>query len=460
MIKSLNTILKYSLLISVFLVNSDFSFGQEKILIDKIIAQVGSEIILMSDVETEYNYFKSQNQTVDDDTKCMILEQIMAQKLLINQARLDSIEVPEDQVESQLDLRMEGVLRKMGGDEVLFKQYYGKSVAEMKDIYRDDIRNNLLAESMQQNLIDDINITPSEVTDFFNKIPADSLPYFNSEVELAQIITAPQINETEKQLALEKIKNIKSQLDNGEPFENLSKKYSDDPGSSSKGGDLGWVKRGTFVPKFEAIAYTLKKNEISDIVETEYGYHIIQLLERRGNTIHTRHILVKPRISGEDQKLAEKKLDSIRTLIISDSMSFEYAVKKFSDPKSMSYSNNGRMTNPASQTTFFQMNELQPDVYFSIENLKEGSMTEVMETTNEMGEVRYQIIKLMTKTEPHRANMTQDYSRIQSYAKNSKKNEYINKWVENKIKTIYMRVDDEYNVSCPNIKKWLELNNM
>ncbi len=437
---------------------SQFSFGQDKKLVDKIIAQVGAEIVLLSDVETEFQYYKAQNTTVDPNAKCMILEQILAQKLLIDQAKLDSIEVPEDQVENQLDLRMEGVLKKMGGDEVLFQQYYGKSVSEMKNIYRDDIHNSIMAEMMQDKLMQDINITPTEVYDFFNNIPADSLPYFNSEVEISQILLAPQVNETEKSKAFEKIKNIKTQLENGEPFENLAKKYSDDPGSGSKGGDLGWVKRGTFVPKFEATAYTLKKNEISDIVESEYGYHIIQLLERRGNTIHTRHILVKPSITSEDMKNAEKKLDSIRTLIAKDSMKFEDAVKKFSDPKSMSFSNNGRMTNPASQTTFFQMNELQPDVYFAIESLKEGEMTNVMETNNEMGETRYQIIKLNTKTNPHRANLKQDYSKIQSYAKNSKKNEYINNWVENKIKNVYMNIDTTYSQSCPNILKWLELN--
>lgn len=437
---------------------SQFSFGQDKKLVDKIIAQVGAEIVLLSDVETEFQYYKAQNTTVDPNAKCMILEQILAQKLLIDQAKLDSIEVPEDQVENQLDLRMEGVLKKMGGDEVLFQQYYGKSVSEMKNIYRDDIHNSIMAEMMQDKLMQDINITPTEVYDFFNNIPADSLPYFNSEVEISQILLAPQVNETEKSKAFEKIKNIKTQLENGEPFENLAKKYSDDPGSGSKGGDLGWVKRGTFVPKFEAAAYTLKKNEISDIVESEYGYHIIQLLERRGNTIHTRHILVKPSIISEDMKNAEKKLDSIRTLIAKDSMKFEDAVKKYSDPKSMSFSNNGRMTNPASQTTFFQMNELQPDVYFAIESLKENEMTSVMETNNEMGETRYQIIKLNTKTNPHRANLKQDYSKIQSYAKNSKKNEYINNWVENKIKNVYMNIDTTYSQSCPNILKWLELN--
>ncbi len=454
----LNKISKIFNFIFFLLLISNFSYGQDKKLVDKIIAQVGSEIVLLSDVETEFQYYKAQNTTVDPNAKCMILEQILAQKLLIDQAKLDSIEVPEDQVENQLDLRMEGVLKKMGGDEVLFQQYYGKSVSEMKNIYRDDIHNNIMAEMMQDKLMQDINITPTEVYDFFNNIPADSLPYFNSEVEISQILLAPQVNETEKNKAFEKIKNLKNQLENGEPFENLAKKYSDDPGSGSKGGDLGWVKRGTFVPKFEAAAYTLKKNEISDIIESEYGYHIIQLLERRGNTIHTRHILVKPSITNDDMKYAEKKLDSIRTLILKDSLKFEDAVKKFSDPKSMSFSNNGRMTNPASQTTFFQMNELQPDVYFAIESLKEGEMTNVMETNNDMGEVRYQIIKLNTKTNPHRANLRQDYSKIQSYAKNSKKNEYINKWVENKIKNVYMNIDTTYSQSCPNIMKWLELN--
>jgi len=329
----------------------------------------------------------------------------------------------------------------------------------MKGIYREDIRNNLLAEMMQQKLIDKIDITPSEVIEFFNSIPVDSLPYFNSEVEISQIIIAPEVSDTERTKAYEKIRDIKSRLDNGESFEDLAKRFSDDPGSAMRGGNLGWVQRGNFVPRFEATAYTMKKGEISDIVETEYGFHIIQLLERRGNTINTRHILVKPALTTEDLRRAENKLDSIRNLIMSDSLSFEEAVKKFSDPKSISYSNNGRMTNPLNQTTFFEMNELQPDIYFSIEQLKEGEISKVMETINEMGETRFQILKLLTKTEPHRANLRQDYSKIQMFAKNSKKNEYINKWVENKIKSAYIFVDPGFKESCQNISQWFELTN-
>ena len=435
------------------------AFSQQKVLIDKVVAQVGGEIILLSDVETEFQFYKSQNKNAEDNAKCLILEQIMAQKLLISQAKIDSIEVSDEMVENQLEMRMQGVLRRMGGDEELFRQYYGKTVAEMKSIYREDIKNNLLAEMMQQKLIDKIDITPSEVIEFFNNIPVDSLPYFNSEVEISQIIIAPEVNNTERAKAYEKIKDARSRLDNGESFEDLAKRFSDDPGSAMRGGNLGWVQRGNFVPRFEATAYTLKKEEISDIVETEYGYHIIQLLERRGNTINTRHILVKPAITTEDMRRAENKLDSIRNLILADSISFEDAVKKFSDPKSASYSNNGRMTNPVNQTTFFEMNELQPDIYFSIERLKEGEISEVMETINEMGETRFQILKLLTKTEPHRANLRQDYSKIQMFAKNSKKNEYINKWVENKIKSAYIFVDPKYSESCANISQWFELSN-
>lgn len=451
--------MKKILILLILILNSSLFFAQDKKLIDKVIAQVGSELILLSDMETEYNYMKSMNQAAGEDAKCMILEQIMAQKLLIDQAKIDSIEVSDDQIDGQLDLRMDAILRQMGGDEDLFKQYYGKTVAEMKQVYRDDVKNKLLAESMQQQLMNNINITPTEVVDFYNSIPADSLPYFNSEVEISQIIVAPQINETEKKKAHDKAIEIKEKINKGEDFEELAKQFSDDPGSAAKGGDLGWVKRGSLVPKFEAVAYGLKKNEISDIVETEFGFHIIQLLERRGNNIHSRHILIKPKLTTEDLNKAKETLDSVRSLLVADSLSFEVAVKKFSDPKSMSFNNNGRMTNPVTQTTFFEMKDLPPDIYFAIESLKPNDITETLETTSETGDTRYQLIKIITKTEPHRANLKEDYSRIQNFAKAGKKNEYINNWIEGKIKSTYIKVDDEYHV-CPNMKKWLDVDNL
>ncbi len=447
---------KILILINILLFTANI-YSQDKVVLDKIVAQVGGELVLMSDIEAEFSYLKSSNRLDMDDqeAKCMLLEQIMIQKLLIDQALIDSIEVSEEQIERDLNLRMDNVLNKMGGDEELFKQYYGKTVAEMKREYRDDIKNKILAESMQQKLLNKINITPSEVEAFYNSIPTDSLPFFNSEVEISQIIVKPEVNKWEKKRAYEFATELKERIEAGEDFSEIAKKNSNDPGSAARGGDLGWMTRGKFVPAFEAVAYSLKKGEVSDVVETEFGYHIIKLIERRGNSIHAKHILIKPNLTLSDLNATKEKLDSIRNLIISDSMSFEQAVKRYSYDKTMSYNNNGRMTNPVTQSTFFEMKDLPPDIYFAIEDLNENELTETMETTDQRGETLYQIIKLNTKTQPHKANLKEDYSKIQTYAKNGKKNEYINKWVEEKIKSTYFKIDENYK-NCSNIERWFK----
>lgn len=429
--------------------------AQEKKLIDKVVAQVGSELILLSDVENEYNYMANVQKVEDENIKCMLLEQIMASKILVTQAKLDSLEATDPEVEAQLDARMDQILRQMGGDEQLFEDYYGKTVAEMKNIYRDDIKSKILTEKMQAQLISNIQITPSEVVEFFNSIPADSLPYFNSEVEVGEIILKPEVNATEKRKAREKLEGIRQQIiEENADFAALAKKHSDDYGSGRQGGDLGWQKRGTFVPEFEAAAYSLKKGEYSEIVETEFGYHFIQLMERRGNTIKSRHILVKPDITDEDIERAREKLDSIRSLIVDDSLDFTRAVKMFSDENVPSYHNNGRMTNPVTQSTFFETKDLSPEVYFAIEDLNVGDLSEVLEITGPTGETMFQLIKLISKTRPHKASLKEDYSKIQNYAKESKKNEFINKWLTSKIKETYFFIDPSYQAMCPNFEKW------
>lgn len=430
--------------------------AQEAKLIDKVIAQVGSELILLSDVENEYNYMASAQQIKDENIKCMVLEQIMASKILVTQAKLDSLEATDEEVEAQLDARMDQILRQMGGDESMFENYYGKSVNEMKNIYREDIRSKILTDKMQAQLISNIQITPSEVVTFFNSIPTDSLPYFNSEVEVGEILFKPTVNETEKQKAREKLEDIRRQIvEEGADFAELAKKYSDDFGSGRQGGELGWQKRGTFVPEFEAAAYSLKKGEYSDIVESEFGFHLIQLEERRGNTIKARHILIKPEITDADIEKAREKLDSIRSLIVVDSMKFITAVKLFSDENATSYHNNGRMTNPVNQSTFFETKDLTPEVYFAIEDLEVGDVSEVLEIAGPTGETQFQLIKLISKTRPHRASLKEDYSKIQNFAKESKKNEYINKWLTRKIKNNYIYIDPLFIDKCPNFDKWI-----
>jgi peptidyl-prolyl cis-trans isomerase SurA len=300
----------------------------------------------------------------------------------------------------------------------------------------------------------DVTVTPSEVREFFKKIPKDSLPYFNQEVEIAEIVFKTKANDVEKNKAKTQLAGLREQIVSGKtPFEDLAKKYSQDPGSGREGGDLGWAKRGKFVPEFEAQAFKLDEGQISQVFESEFGYHILQLIERRGNTIHCRHILIKPEITDEDLVKAKTTLDSVRRLIMKDSMSFSYAVKQFGDKGTQSFHNDGRMTNPASGNNTFETRDLDPDTYFSIDSMKVSSITAPLEVIQPSGEKYYRLVKLISKSSPHKANLLQDYNKIQSATIEQKKNESLIKWIEEKSKNTFIKVDAMYR-NCPNLEKW------
>ena len=429
----------------------------QQILVDKVVAKVGSEFILLSEVEEEYAYTKSTNASITANEKCKMLENIIAQKLIIYQAKLDSVEVADEEVESQLQLRFDAILRQMNGDEEFFRSYYGATINEMKERYRDDQKQKILAERMQYKLIESIEITPNEVKEFFNSIPKDSLPYFNAEVELSEIVIKPEVNSSERKKALDFITDLRNKIINKEEtFEVLAKRHSKDPGSGSKGGELGYAKRGTYVPEFEAAAYSLDKDEISEPVETEFGFHIIQMQERRGNSIKLRHILITPEITVADEILAKNKLDSVRTLILSDSISFELAVKKYSNKKVPSYTNNGRLRNPASGSNFFETTELDPDTYFAIESLKPGELTEVLEMKSFGNDKMFRILKLVSKSRPHKANLNEDYDKISYFAKESKRSQYFNEWLQKKIENTFVEVSPVFS-NCPNLERWVKI---
>lgn len=429
-------------------------FGNSQMLLDKVVAKVGSEFITLSDIEEEFQYSKTVEPTLTDDAKCGILESAIAQKVLIYQAKLDSVEVSDEEVESQLNLRFESILRQMNGDENFFKEYYGASINEMKDRYRDDQRQQILAERMQYSLIEKVTITPAEVLEFFHSIPKDSLPLLSSEVEIGEIVLQPEVNVVEREKAITEAEMVYEKVKAGEDFAALAKKYSDDTESAKRGGELGFAKRGTFVAEFEGAVFSLKPDEISDIVETEYGFHIIQLLERRGNSVKARHILIAPKITSEDEKLAKNKLDSIRTLILLDSMSFETAVKRFSLQDIPSYSNNGKMKNPANGTNFFETGALDSDTYFAIDELEVGGISEVLEIKNFKGEKMYRIVKLQSRTKPHKVNLKEDYDKVSYFAKESKKSTYFSNWLESKMAETFIRVDPVFE-DCPNVSDWL-----
>ena len=268
-------------------------FAQREVL-DKVIAQIGGESLLQSEVEDAYTMEAGRNPKVPTDLRCQIVENLLLQKLLTNQAKIDSVVVSNDMVENQLNARVDRVLAYMNNDVSQFESYYGKSVSEMKDELRGDLKDQLMAEEMKNKIVEKITITPSEVKQYFKSIPYDSLPYYNAEVEYSEINYYPKPSKAERQKITDKLNSIRTRIvENGEKFEDLAKKFSID-GSAAAGGDLGWAKRGAFVPEFEATAFNLEEGQVSTIVESEFGYHLIQLIERRGNSFHARHILLKP----------------------------------------------------------------------------------------------------------------------------------------------------------------------
>lgn len=444
----------YTLLLFILLAFGSLS-GQSY-LIDKVVARVGGENILLSEVEDEYAYMVASKAKISANAKCEILKNLIAQKLIVYQAKLDSVEVTEEDVESQLSFRFESILRQMNGDEAFFEDYYGATVNEMKERFREDQRQKLLAEKMQAKLIDNVSITPAEVTAFYNGIPKDSLPYLSSEVELGEIVLQPQVNDVEKKKALDLAVELKDRIAKGEDFGTLAGKYSEDPESAKRGGDLGFAKRGIYVPEFEAAVFTLQPGETSDVVETEFGFHIIQLMERKGNSVRAKHILITPDITQADRDLAKKMLDSIKVQIEIDSMTFEQAVKKHSLKSMPSYSNNGKMKNPNTGNNYFETKDLDPETYFAIDKLNIGDLSKVVEFKDLKGDKMYRLLKLYSKSKPHQANLKQDYDKISYYAKESKKAQYFNTWIEDKMKKAYIDVDVLY-MDCPNLAQWIRV---
>ncbi len=434
-----------------------FLFAQnDRAIIDKVIGIVGNELILLSDVEEQYDLLEKQQGVLPEGYKGRILENLLADRLLLNQARLDSIEVGSDEVEAQLQARIDQILTYMNNDVSQFEAYYGQSINDVKETFRTDLENQLLVQRMRSSIIGDVNITPSEVKEFFYSIPQDSLPYFNSEVEIGEIVIKPSVNEEQREATRQKLAGIRDRIINdGEDFSELAKIYSDDQGTARLGGDLGMQRRGTFVSEFEAAAYNLEPDSISEVIETEFGFHVIQMIERRGNNIHTRHILLRPLITAADLELAKTTLDSVKILVETDSVSFSRAVKDFSNDKFPSYNNDGNLLNPNTGKPIFETGDLDPDIYFAIDNLKIGELTDPIEFEDRDGSVGYRLVYLKSRTDPHIANLLQDYSKIKAAATESKTNLYVNRWVTDKILSTYIHIDPMFK-SYENLAIWMK----
>lgn len=435
---------------------SGYLSAQKQLILDKVVANVGDEYIMLSDVEEQFALAKEQQATLPDNYRCLLIDNLLLQKLLVHQAKMDSLLVPDEEVESQLDARITQILAYMNDDVAQFEEYYGQSIENVKDNFREDLTNQLLSDKMRGKILENVTVTPSEVKAFFNNIPKDSLPFFNSEVEVREIVFVPKANDVEKQKAYTVLNDLRRQIiEESKDFGELAKKYSEDYGSAKANGDLGWAKRGKFVPEFEAAAYKLEENEVSPVIETEFGYHIIQMLERRGNSIHLRHILIKPKITSDDLTLAQNKLDSIRTLLLTDSLTFSKAVKLYSDKSTESYNNDGLLINPRSGSAIFETSELDPDIYFAVDRLKPGEITAPIEFSMYDNSKAYRLLLLQSKTSPHKANLKQDYNKIQQATMEQKKNLYVIKWVTEKAKDTYISISPLYD-DCPNLDKWVD----
>lgn len=431
------------------------TFAQGKV-IDRVIAVVGSNTVLQSELESQYQQMVSSQELVNENSHCKLFEELLYQKLLLAQAQKDSLFVTDAQVEQELDRRIQYYIQQFGSEE-RFIAFYGKSVEDFKIDLKDNVRDLLLAQQMQSKITGDVSVTPNDVRTYYKSIPEDSIPFINAEVEVGQIVKKPQTTPEAKKEAKQKIEDIRQRIMKGDSqFPAMAALYSEDPGSASKGGLYEHIQRGQFVPEWDAWAFKLKPNEISEVFETVYGYFIIQLIERRGDEVDARSLLIAPKIEPGDLLKAKQSLDTIYTKISADTISFSEAAAKYSDDEE-SKNSGGLMVNPMSGATRFQMDEIgQVDqtVAFAIDKLKIGEFTKPMPMTSRDGKQAYRIVYLKTRTSPHRANLADDYQKIQAVALSKKQQEAIQTWIKKKSVNTFVRINDDYK-NCTFNNKWV-----
>ena len=421
--------------------------------IDKVVAVVGKNIILQSDIENQYIQYRMQGMTegTGKEVRGRILEDLLLQKLMLNQAEMDSITVTDEQVEAELNRRIQWFIARIGSQEKMEAQF-GKSMSEIKDEVRQASKDNMLQEQVQAKIMENVVVTPKEVKEFYRDIPRDSLPMIDSDYELVQIVKRPPVSIDEKLMVKDRLYQIRKRILDGESsFATMAVLYSEDPGSSRQGGELGFAGKGVYATEFENVAFNLRDGEISDVVETEFGFHIIQLIERRGETINCRHILLTAKVPVEALEKAQNELDSVAQLVRNGDMTFEEACKKYSDDDSKN--NGGYLTNMGTGGNWLSMKDLQEleqsypeykNLAFVINRLEVGEISDPLPMTTNDNKDAFRLIMIKRKTEPHQANLKDDYNLIQNWAMSQKRQEALGKWVSEKAAKAYIRLDDTF----------------
>ena len=430
-------------------------------ILDRIIAQVGEEIILLSDIQNQRLEMINEGITGDESTDCQILEELMFEKLLITQAQIDSVVVEDDMVNAEMENRIRYIAQQIGSIEELEK-FYGKSVAQIKGEFFGIIKKRMLAERQRDIITENVVITPNEVKTFYNNLPKDSLPYINAKISLAQIVLYPKITDDDKLKAKNALELRRSQIISGERnFEGIAIGESKDPGSRLQGGDLGWNSRGTMVPEFEAELFKLEPNGISPVFETQYGFHIVQLIERKGDNYHCRHILFMPKISDKALMKAAGTMDSLYQEIKKGTISFEAAAMMFSEDEN-SKLNGGKIVNPYTGDYLWDLqniNEIDPQMSRIIERMKIGDYSSPSLYDNMMEQKQgIRMVKLIDRTKPHIANLKDDYQLVQMAALNEKKQKVVDQWVIDKIAGAFIRIfDNKYITTCKFKYPWVKV---
>lgn len=417
--------------------------AQESQVIDRIVAVVGQNIILQSDIENQYLQYRLQGGIKGSAStiRCDILEDLMFQKLMLNQAEMDSITVTDEQVNAEVERWLSYFISQLGSQENLEK-YYKKTMPEIREELFRVRKDQLLVDQVKQTILANVEVTPSEVRDYYHNLPNDSIPMVNSKYEIAQLVKKPPITLDQKLEVKERLYKMRKRILDGERFSTLALLYSEDPGSARKGGELGFHGKGEFAPEFEAAAFNLRDGEISEVVETEFGFHIIQMIERKGDYVNVRHILLTVKVDPETLQVAYDELDSIAALINNDSLTFEEAVRRFSDEKDRI--NGGILVNPVTGGTLFDASELDQQVSVVVNKMKVGEMSVPVPMKTSDNKDACRLIYLNKKTEPHKANLKDDYTLLRDMAIQKKRAEIINKWIANKSSKAYIKVCDDF----------------
>lgn len=422
--------------------------------IDQVVAIVGGERILLSDIEQEVLRMKMQGALTGDNDRCQLLEQMLTHKLLVNQSKIDSIEVNIASIESEIDRRLKYFINQIGSEKAL-ENYFNKPMYEIKDDLREVIEEQQLSQQMRQKIIDKVKITPSEVKSFYKNTPTDSLPKIPEQYELQQILIFPPSSAEAKFQVKEKLLEIRERILKGERFSTLAVAYSEDRASAIRGGELGFRSRDELVKAFADVAFGLKEGQVSQIVETEYGFHIIQMIESKGDKVNVRHILMKPQFSSDMTAQAIAKLDSIATLIKSDSIKFEHAAMRFSEDKKSNL-NGGLVINLYTNTSLFEKEHLQPSDFYVIRDLKVGEMSAPFESRDEHANVVFKIVKIKRIVKAHTANIKDDYDVIQGLAKQSMESDILKEWIEKKQRVTFIRIEPSFKSCKFESKGWIK----